>query len=59
VSADELTRKIRERESEIRDITRKYDDIDTDFIKKDKIFKDSKAYMDEVLKQIHEAKLNN
>ena len=59
MSADELTRKIRERESEIRDITRKYDDIDTDFIKKDKIFKDSKAYMDEVLKQIHEAKLNN
>ena len=59
MSADELTRKIRERESEIRDITRKYDDIDTDFIKKDKIFKDSKAYMDEVLKQIHEAKATN
>ena len=59
MSADELTRKIRERESELRDITRKYDDIDTDFIKKDKIFKDSKAYMDEVLKQIHEAKATN
>jgi hypothetical protein len=59
VTTDDLLRKIRERESEVRDITREFETMEAEFIKKEKIFVDSKAYMEEVLKQIHEAKINN
>ncbi len=52
VSADDLIKKIRDRESEIRDITHKFEEIEISFLKKEKIFHDSKAYMEEVLKQI-------
>jgi hypothetical protein len=47
-------RKIHERDSEIRDIQREYDKIEADFIKKEKIFVDNKAFMEEVSKQIQE-----
>lgn len=59
VTTDDLLRKIRERESEVRDITREFEQMEAEFIKKEKIFVDSKAYMEEVMKQIHEAKINN
>jgi hypothetical protein len=54
-----VLRKIREREGEIRDISHQFDAIEAEFIKKEKIFIDSKAYMEEVIKQIQEAKINN
>lgn len=59
VTVDDLHRKIRERESEIRDITSQYDEIESSFIKKEHMFKNSKSYMEEVLKQIGESKINN
>lgn len=59
MTTDDLLRKIRERDAEIRDIKNEYDDIEQDFIKKEKIFVDSKAYMEDIMKQIHEAKLAN
>lgn len=59
LTADDLLRKIRERESEISDITREYDQVYASFSKNEKIFVDSKAYQEELLKQIHEKKLKN
>ena len=59
LTTDELMRKIREREGEIRDITGQFEEIESNFIKKEKIFKDSKSYMEEVLKQIGEQKMVN
>ena len=59
LTTDDLLRKIRERESEIKDITSQFEDIESNFIRKEKIFKDSKSYMEEILKQIGEAKINN
>lgn len=50
LTSDDLLRKIHERDSEIRDIQREYDKIEAEFIKKEKIFVDSKAYMEEVSK---------
>jgi hypothetical protein len=50
LTTDDILRKIREREAEIRDIVNKFDEIESSFIKKEKITKDSKSYMDEVLK---------
>jgi len=38
----------------VRDINAQLETILMDFAKKEKIFGDSKAYMEEVLKQIHE-----
>lgn len=46
VTVDDLMRKIRERESELRDITKQFDEIEQSFIKKESIFKDSKAYIE-------------
>ncbi len=59
VTTDDLMRKIRERESEIRDITSQYDEIETSFLKRESIFKDSKAYIESIMKEIGEAKINN
>lgn len=59
VTVDDLLRKIRERDSELRDINHQFDAIQADFIQKEKIFIDSKVYMEEIIKQIQEAKLNN
>ena len=59
VTVDDMLRKIRERESELRDINHQYDSIEGEFIKKEKIFIDSKVYMEEIIKQIQEAKINN
>lgn len=50
VTMDDMLRKIRERESELRDINHQFDSIEADFIKKEKIFIDSKAYMEEIIK---------
>ena len=58
-TTDNLLHKIRERESEIRDITRQFEEIEQSFIKKESIFKDSKSYMEQLLKEIGEAKINN
>jgi hypothetical protein len=52
VTVDDLHRKIRERESETRDISAQYEEIESSFIKKENMFKNSKTYMEEVLKQI-------
>ena len=59
LSTDDLLRKIREREAEIRDLTNEFQDVEGNLIKKEKIFKESKSYMDEILKQLGEAKINN
>jgi hypothetical protein len=59
VTADDVIRKIRERDAELRDITLQYEHLNLDFLKKERIFNDSKTYMSEVLKQIHDAKLEN
>ena len=59
LTTDDLLRKIRERDAEIRDVTHKFDDIQGNLIKREKIFLDSKAYMEEILKQINEAKYQN
>ncbi len=44
LTTDDLLRKIRERESEISDITRDYIQVYASFNKNEKIFVDSKAY---------------
>ena len=59
MTVDDLLRKIREREGEIRDISHQFDQMEAEFIKKEKIFIDSKVYMEEIIKQIQEAKSNN
>jgi hypothetical protein len=59
VTADDLIRKIREREAEVRDISMQFEHLNVEFIKKEKIFNESKTYMQEILKQIHEKKLEN
>lgn len=52
-------RKLKERDSELRDISRRFEDIESGFINKEKIFKESKSYMEELLKQIREIRINN
>ncbi len=50
VTTDDLVRKIREREGEVRDITMQYEQLNVEFLKKEKIFNESKTYMQEILK---------
>lgn len=52
-------RKIRERESELKDITKQFDEIEQSFIKKESIFKDSKAYIEHISKEITEVRSQN
>ena len=59
LTTDDLMRKIRERDAEARDLTKQFEEIHLDFQKKEKIFQDSRAYMEEVNKQISDAKLSN
>lgn len=57
VTAEDILRKLKERESELREINMQYETLNIDFTKKERIFNDSKTFIQEVLKQIHEAKL--
>jgi len=59
LTQDDLLRKIRERDSEIREISQQVESLNLDFIKKEKIFNESKAYMEQVLKDIHSKRLEN
>lgn len=59
LTTDDLLRKIRDRESEIRDLTTQFQDVEASLIKKERMFKESKSYMDEIIKQIGEQKINN
>lgn len=59
VYQDDIIKKIREKDDEIKDIRRNMDDLEMNFINKERIFKESKAYMDELLKQIREQRVNN
>ena len=52
-------RRIRERDAEIRDIGRQFEDIEQSFINKERIFKESKAYMQDLLEQIRGVRINN
>ena len=59
LTTDDLLRKIREREAEVRDITRQFEEIEQGFLRKESIFKDSKSYMEQLLREIGEAKISN
>ncbi len=59
VTSEDIMRKLKERESELREINMQYETLNIDFTKKERIFNDSKTFISEVLKQIHEAKLQN
>ncbi|CDW85652.1 protein fantom [Stylonychia lemnae] len=52
VTTDELLRKIREREEEVHDISREFDEMNRKFIHKETLFKESKAYIDQILNEI-------
>ena len=41
LTIDDLTRKIRERESEIRDLVNQYSEIESNFLKKEQIYKET------------------
>ena len=52
-------RKIRERDSEIRELTNQLESVNLDFLKREKIFNTTKTYMEELYKQIYEKKNEN
>jgi len=52
ITTDELLRKIREREQEVLDISREFDEMNRQFAHKETLFKESKAYMDKILEEI-------
>jgi hypothetical protein len=43
-------RGIRERDEDLRSISKSIEDMELNFINKEKIFRESKSYMDEILK---------
>jgi len=59
MAQDEMINKIRDRDAEIREMQNKYDDLESGFISKENMFKESKAYMQDLLKQVQEAKKRN
>ena len=59
VTTDELMRKIREREEEVRDIVREFDEIEQSFIKRETIYKESNSYIEQITKQINEVRSQN
>ena len=59
VTADDVIRKIRERDSELREISMQVETLQVEFTKKERIFKESKDYIQEVLKQINDQKIEN
>ena len=59
LTQDDVLRKIRERESEIRELTNQLETVNLDFLKREKIFNTTKTYMEELYKQIYEKKNEN
>lgn len=47
------------KEEELREISKGMEDLEMKFISQEKIFGESKHYMDEILKQIREERINN
>jgi hypothetical protein len=47
---DDVLRKIRERDSEIREQTNQLESVNLDFLKREKIFNTTKTYMEELYK---------
>ena len=58
-SSNELLRRIQERDTEIRDLSLKYEEIEHGFLKRESMFKDSNSYMEQIMKEITEVKLSN
>ncbi len=50
ITTDDIMRKIKERNEEVRDMTKRYEEVEANFIKNERIFNDSKAYLEELLK---------
>jgi acyl-[acyl carrier protein]--UDP-N-acetylglucosamine O-acyltransferase len=59
LTQDDVLRKIRERDSEIRELTNQLESVNLDFLKREKIFNTTKTYMEELYKQIYEKKNEN
>ena len=56
---DQVMNIIRDKDEELKDISKSMEDLELNFINKERIFKESKSFMDEILKQIREARINN
>ena len=50
---------MRERDTELREISMQVETVHIEYMKKERIFKESKDYIQEVLKQINEQKIEN
>lgn len=59
LTQEDVLRKIRERDSEIRELTNQLESVNLDFLKREKIFNTTKTYMEELYKQIYEKKNEN
>jgi uncharacterized protein YgiM (DUF1202 family) len=54
-----VLRKIRERESEIRELNNKLEEVNLDYMKREKIFVTTKTYMEQLYKEIYDKKNEN
>ncbi len=59
ITQDAMINQIKDRDAEIREVQMKYEDYEASFINKENIFKESKHYFDEVMKEIREQRVNN
>jgi uncharacterized protein YgiM (DUF1202 family) len=59
MTQEDVLRKIREREAEIRELNNKLEEVNLDYMKREKIFVTTKAYMEQLYKEIYEKKNEN
>jgi hypothetical protein len=50
VHVEEVMNKLKNKDEELREVVRKMEDYESQFINKERIFKESKSYMEEILK---------
>ena len=59
MTQEDVLRKIREREAEIRELNNKLEEVNLDYMKREKIFVTTKTYMEQLYKEIYEKKNEN
>ena len=59
MTQEDVLRKIREREAEIRELSNKLEEVNLDYMKREKIFVTTKTYMEQLYKEIYEKKNEN
>ncbi len=51
---DELVRRLQDKDKQLREISGKFENLEQSFVNKENIFKESKGYMEEVMKEVRE-----